>query len=240
MTLSIGHTEIPYRVEKTRGRGISLRFRDQDDALIIRTPTGKLDSQTMNFVEQKHAWILKNYQRKHASGEKRRLFQDQIRQGSIPYMGKPVKIVFEQGKQRRVRLAEGNIHLVLRPEDPEHLRLPYLYAGMRALAKDHLTQRTRDLARQTDSRVNQIRVKDQKSKWGSCSGKSNINLNWHLILLNPSLIDYVIIHELMHLREMNHSKRFWGWVEHFYPNYKEAEHELKQLGWLIGSLKQTA
>ncbi|MEM7368033.1 MAG: SprT family zinc-dependent metalloprotease [Bacteroidota bacterium] len=237
MTLTIGHTEVPYQVEKNRGRGISLRFREESAVLLIRTPSGKLDQHAQEFIQDKQKWILKHYDNKRAYASRRQQFRDQIRQGRIPYLGVMTEIVFLRGKQRRVKLVDGNIQLVLKAEDPDHLSLSYLYAGLRALAKDYLVQRTLDLAKYTESRVNQIRVKDQKSKWGSCSGKSNINLNWHLILLNPSLIDYVIIHELMHLREMNHSKRFWGWVEHFYPDYKLAEKELKQMGWLIGIMK---
>ena len=80
-------------------------------------------------------------------------------------------------------------------------------------------------------------MKDLSSKWGSCSSLQNINLNWQLIFLEESLIDYVIIHELMHLREMNHSPRFWNWVGKYYPDYKKARKLLKDRQWLIGILK---
>ena len=238
MTLSIGDAQIPYRVEKARGKKTRLVFKGPEAILCIRTPSGKLDPHTQQFIHANEQWILKHYQqqRQHQQThvDRRNRFHAQIQAGTIPYLGKNRRIHFLRGTKRQVKLEEEEIHLTLRPQDREEERIAYLYSGLRVLAKEHLTRRTRELAQMTQSRINQIRVKDHKSKWGSCSNKSNINLNWHLILLNPALIDYVIIHELMHLREMNHSPRFWQWVERFYPSYKEAEKQLKAHGWLIG------
>lgn len=72
-----------------------------------------------------------------------------------------------------------------------------------------------------------IRIKDQKTRWGSCSNKGNINLNWRLILAPGEVMDYVIIHELCHLREMNHSQAFWKLVESICPDYREHRQWLK-------------
>nr|MBP6639188.1 M48 family metallopeptidase [Bacteroidia bacterium] len=79
-------------------------------------------------------------------------------------------------------------------------------------------------------------VKELKSKWGSCSTLRNINLNWQLVLLSEGLIDYVIVHELMHLHEMNHSPRFWNWVGKYFPDYKRAKAQLKEEQWMVGIL----
>ena len=72
-------------------------------------------------------------------------------------------------------------------------------------------------------RFNQFRLKDSLSNWGSCSGKNNINISIRTLLLPMDKIDYVLIHELCHLKELNHSPAFWGHVEKAMPNYKEAE-----------------
>jgi len=70
-------------------------------------------------------------------------------------------------------------------------------------------------------------VKDQRTLWGSCSGKRNLNFNWRLAAAPPEVLDYVVIHELCHLREMNHSKRFWNLVRGFCPDYKAQKKWLK-------------
>lgn len=79
---------------------------------------------------------------------------------------------------------------------------------------------------------NSVRLKYLKSRWGSCSGKRNINLSLRLLLLPDEIRDYVIIHELAHLREMNHSKAFWSLVEQHDPNYREHEKWLNKNGHL--------
>lgn len=78
-----------------------------------------------------------------------------------------------------------------------------------------------------------ITVRDQKSRWGSCSGKGNLNFTWKLILTPPEILDYVVVHELCHRLEMNHSDRFWSHVERILPDYRERRAWLKKNGWLL-------
>lgn len=75
-----------------------------------------------------------------------------------------------------------------------------------------------------------ITVKDQKTLWGSCSSKQNINLNWRLIMMPEEILDYVVVHELAHLKQMNHSKTFWKEVEKILPDYKRCREWLKLNG----------
>ena len=85
-------------------------------------------------------------------------------------------------------------------------------------------------------KVNQVRVKEQKTLWGSCSSKNNINLNYLLIMAPMKVIDYVIVHELVHTIHKNHSAKFWLKVETIMPNYKEARYWLKDNGYKLRRL----
>ncbi len=76
-------------------------------------------------------------------------------------------------------------------------------------------------------KVNRISIKNQKSRWGSCSKKGNLNFNYKIVLLPPELADYVIVHELCHLGEFNHSKKFWKLVSIAMPDYKEIKKKFK-------------
>ena len=72
-----------------------------------------------------------------------------------------------------------------------------------------------------------VKVKNQKTLWGSCSRQKNLNFNWRMMLLSPQAADYLIVHELSHLKHMDHSKIFWKMVERYCPDYKKNKRELR-------------
>lgn len=74
---------------------------------------------------------------------------------------------------------------------------------------------------------NKVFIKNQKTRWGSCSNKKNLNFNYKIIFLPPKHRDYIIVHELCHLKEFNHSKRFWALVEKVFPDYRDIKNELR-------------
>ena len=78
--------------------------------------------------------------------------------------------------------------------------------------------------------VGDIRIKEQKSRWGSCSAKGNLNFNWKIIMAEDDMIDYLVVHELCHRLHMNHSKEFWESVGKLIPDYKTKEKWLKENG----------
>lgn len=89
-----------------------------------------------------------------------------------------------------------------------------------------------------DVSYGRITIRNQVSRWGSCSQKGNLNFNCLLMLCPAEVIDYVVVHELCHIKEMNHSKKFWSEVSHFCPEYKQHKAQLKGRGnELIGRLK---
>jgi predicted metal-dependent hydrolase len=101
-------------------------------------------------------------------------------------------------------------------------------------AKIELPARTWELAAEKGADVKQVTVRNQRSRWGSCSVGGTISLNWRLVQAPESVRDYIICHELAHLRQMNHSDRFWAQVEAYFPAWREAEHWLKREGSLLG------
>lgn len=107
---------------------------------------------------------------------------------------------------------------------------PHVHRYLRAIAKTELIPRTYELAKETNSQITRVTIRNQRTRWGSCSAKSAINLNWRLVQTPPHVINYIILHELMHLRQMNHSAKFWQEVETVCPTWREAEAWLKQHG----------
>ena len=101
-------------------------------------------------------------------------------------------------------------------------------------ARIELPARLWELAADTGADLKQVTVRNQRSRWGSCSAGGTISLNWRLVQTPDSVRDYILYHELMHLREMNHSDRFWARVEAVCPRWREAERWLKRNGSLLG------
>jgi predicted metal-dependent hydrolase len=101
------------------------------------------------------------------------------------------------------------------------------------LATAEMPRRVLEFAAANRLRIHRVCIRDQKSRWGSCSRKGTISLNWRLIQAPQYVSDYIIIHELMHLRQMNHSPRFWREVESVCAGYKRAECWLKQNSHLL-------
>ncbi|MDR1664353.1 MAG: M48 family metallopeptidase [Clostridiales bacterium] len=99
----------------------------------------------------------------------------------------------------------------------------------RVLAKRHITARAAELAGKMSLTPAAVKITSAKTRWGSCSSRNNINFSWRLILASDPEIDYVIVHELAHLVEMNHSARFWRIVESVIPDRKKQESRLRVL-----------
>lgn len=106
---------------------------------------------------------------------------------------------------------------------------PEQILALRARAAELLPARVRELAAQHGLAVNRVSVRDQRWRWGSCSPNGRISLNWRLARMPDWIRDYVIIHELMHLKRLDHSKAFWRLVERACPQYQEARRALRAL-----------
>lgn len=126
-----------------------------------------------------------------------------------------------------VRIDGTKMIVLSKSEEHDEVRR-VLTAWYKKEAKKHLTDRTHTLALHTNNRAISISIRSQSTRWGSCSSRRTISLNWRLIMTPPFVIDYIIYHELAHLTHMNHSKQFWSLVENYCPDYKKAERWLKQ------------
>ena len=98
------------------------------------------------------------------------------------------------------------------------------------LARDIFTQKTAWYAQIIGVTYNRIAIREQKTRWGSCSSKGNLNFNWRLIFAPPEVLDYVVVHELAHRKEMNHSKAFYAIVESVLPDYRKWRRWLSENG----------
>ncbi len=107
------------------------------------------------------------------------------------------------------------------------------YINKKEKARIIITQRVVELNAKYNFTYKKIAIKNQKTRWGSCSRSGNLNFNYKIAYLTPEILDYVIIHELCHLKEFNHSKHFWSLVGLHCPNYRTIRSSMKPLGLIL-------
>ncbi|MDH5682000.1 MAG: M48 family metallopeptidase, partial [Spirochaetota bacterium] len=100
-------------------------------------------------------------------------------------------------------------------------------------AREIISERVKHYSQQLKVSFNRISIKNQKTRWGSCSSLKNLNFNWRLVMAPPVILDYIVVHELAHLKELNHSPSFWKMVEECCPDYPQQEKWLKENGQLL-------
>ena len=131
------------------------------------------------------------------------------------------KYLLQRKKSEKRREAAG---------DRDYEKDPALEARYRELARMVISQRASYFAAKMGVTYGRISIRAQKTRWGSCSGQGNLNFNWKLILMPPEILDYVVVHELAHRKQMNHSKLFWAEVERILPDYERRRRWLKENG----------
>lgn len=235
-TLQIENEAIPYNLRRGKPNRVRLSF-DEDMTLFIETSTGALGSFERDFLHSKSRWILKAFQSRRVALDQRDAFLAGLEQ-AIPILGESTPVQFVSDRRTYFKYKKGDDFIVYAPSHyikAHKKRL--LFFALKEFATRYLERRVEHWSETTGLAYNRLRVKDLKSKWGSCSALRNINLNWQLIFLEEDLVDYVIIHEFMHLREMNHSPQFWAHVGEFDPDFKAHRKQLKEKSWLVGILK---
>ncbi len=204
-----------------RARRYILRVRP-DGTLRVTVPRGGSRREAEAFVVANQKWIERERRRvgaQHAPVE-------WCHGSHIPLRGRMVAIhVTHAGS--RLTIAYGD-RSVTAPAD-RSLRAA-IESDLRQLARLELIPRLHDLARRHGLKVGAVTIRNQRSRWGSCARSGNIALNFRLVQMPPEIRDYVLIHELMHLRQQNHSRRFWRLVEAAYPAFREAERWLRTAG----------
>jgi len=148
--------------------------------------------------------------------------------------GELLEIRLVQAERCSLRIADGRFCLALKqPEDDAAVRAA-IRQTLSKLALARIRERIAFFASEIGVEFGRVAIRDQKSRWGSCSAKRNLNFNWKLIMAPPQVLDYVVIHELCHLIEFNHSRRFWQLVEKQMPEYEVWKKWLKQHGAELG------
>lgn len=224
----------------TRSRRRSIGFTIGDEGLKVSAPNWVSLGQIDAAVVEKSAWILSKLKDWQARKEKMSMTSNCWQAGgSLPYLGRKIIIqlgVPPEATSTATAMFGGN------PDEPQAgaplwLPLPVhaestrirdmAHAWLQHRAHAWFEKRMAHFLSVSGLTIRRWRLSSASTRWGSCTSDGNIMLNWRLIHFSPPVIDYVIAHELAHLRQMNHSRDFWGEVESLYPDFKSARQLLK-------------
>ena len=223
-TIALGDRIVPYVLRRAQRRTIGLTI-DQRGLRVgapHRATLGEVESLILRHGE----WVAEKLD----EWRNRRLRESfRIVDGArLPLLGGTVEIRLAVGANRAIWAPPPMPLLTLCLRSP--IVAPRILShALREKARTLFAERLVHHARRMDLACPMLSLSSAHTRWGSCSLKTGIHLNWRLIHFPPHIIDYVVVHELAHLREMNHSQRFWSLVGDFYPDYRGARDELKRL-----------
>jgi predicted metal-dependent hydrolase len=211
-----GPLAVAYRLARSnRARHLRLTI-NRDNEVVLTLPLGCSPERGLRFMKAKTDWLRRHLRQ---IGHAETLYQFLQRRGTLAVGGGEARIEWQYpvGRPFLKPGSERDGGTILIGYDPKRNDDGHLKSLLRQFASVSLPERTAALAAVHQVPINKISVRDQISRWGSCSAKKNISLNWRLLLLPPEIQDYVIWHELAHLVEMNHSNRFWALLERLDP-----------------------
>ena len=224
---------IGFMLRTSRRKTIGLTI--SDDGLVVTSPAWVPRRQLVEVVQSKAPWILRKLRALHERQQHLATADTQWRDGGrFPYLGQYVTLA--------IRPADGVLHYSgdpARPENQDILALPLqadssadrvrerVYAWLQQQAAVLFEARLAHFCALADSRLRGWRLSSPNGRWGSCSSDGRIMLNWRLIHFPAEVVDYVVAHEVAHLRHMNHGPDFWREVGRLYPDFTQARQALK-------------
>ena len=205
-----------------RIRGFRIELRP-DSRVNVVIPHGFPLSKVPGILKSRAKWLLSRLERLiHVQA----MAPISIKNGdTVPYLGKELKLVLlEKQPDSNVSLTDNKLTVSV---DSQFTTERLLEDWYRAQAEKYLENKAQDISAGLGLSFTRLCIRGQKTRWGSCSRRGNLSLNWKLMMAPEPVIDYVIIHELCHLKQMNHSKRFWKLVEKFCPDFRSYRKWLK-------------
>ena len=233
--IRLGHALVAFELKRVRRRSIGMVV--GVEGLSVRAPRWVGWTEIETALTEKARWICTKLAEQRAREREQAAARIDWREGAVvPVLGESVILVLD-ARHPGAQLHDEAEALPGVPRKTLHLGLPQsataeqirdaVTAWLQRHALQHFEQRVRHYAAQLGVTVSSLRLSSARTRWGSASVDGSIRLHWRLIHFGPAIVDYVVAHELAHLKEMNHSPRFWGVVRSVLPEYDHAREQLR-------------
>lgn len=203
--------------------------------IIVTLPQGTNPRQAVMALQKSGQWLLRTMEKQKKKAAKIAA-QPTLPADVLLLHGKALRIQVIEEKDRlsraRIEAAADRLFVYV-PAGNAKQAGAYLQTWLIALARQELSAVVKEEAQRIRVSPGRLSFRDQRTRWGSCSRKNDISLNWRLVMAPPEAMHYVIIHELCHIRQHNHSRDFWALVAQYCPRYKEQHIWLRKNGSLL-------
>ena len=217
---------VPDYIERSNRKTLTLTVL-KDGVVLVKAPISMSDEKINNFIEEKQGWIRSKLMLVQNTNNK---FDDIIHYQRFLLYGNKYSLLLSDVK----RIETNDTFQIIMPNKVEKEKLlKTLKTWYKKVARKILADRLTFVESKIRMKSKAMKINDSKGKWGSCNSMGTISFNWRVIMLPPKLIDYVIVHEICHLVEMNHSKKFWELVARFLPDVSERKKAIKEYGFLL-------
>ena len=205
--LKINDLILEYTIHFEARRSLSMRFRDEK--LVVKAPLNIPLKLLDDWIESKKDWILRQYRVQQTLN---------LNEDEMWFLNKKIKLEYHEAVHFAYTLSDGIIHVY----HPKRMLKQNAYLRMRMdLAEKIILPIYQAMVEHTGLQAKSVSIKSLKRSWGRCDSKQHIRLNERLIECDPRFIEYVCVHELMHLKHMNHSKQFYASIEKILPDYQK-------------------
>ena len=227
MRIELGTEIVDITITRSKRKTACLRIRP-DGSIEVRGPYMMSDEFVKSFVLQKSEWIKRKRQEA-LEKQKKKKDRSYTSGESFPYLGEEYVLTLIAGGRKKIELSQGKMLVYTTSFEARNIEMQ-IKEWYKNQAMEYIQSRLAYFKPYISGDVKSVVMENRKKRWGSCSSQRELTFNWRLILAPSFVIDYVVVHELCHLKHMNHSPSFWKEVERILPDYKIRKKWLEDNG----------
>lgn len=230
--LRIGRTVIDYELRRSKAVR-ERRITVTPERVEVVAPASDLDEDVAAFLGRKRKWIFDSVQELRELSAKQHVVPRLMTGSKIPYRGRMSRLTVRRTDGPRIEIAHRNGFLVDLPsgvhsEAVEEIVATELKLWLKSQVRRDVSAIVKMYQSRFGLRPRSVRVTDLASGWGSCGAEGTLHINWHLVFAPKKVLEYVVVHELAHLRHRSHGPRFWEFLEFMLPDYRAPKAWLDQ------------
>jgi predicted metal-dependent hydrolase len=232
--ISIGRTVVPFRVRRSKARSqVSLVVEAGREGVLVVAPAGTTRAQLEGILRSRAAWLLGKL--RHVAGAEERTTKREFVSGeSFTYLGRSFRLRVRSGEEQKARLDSGWLEVRvprgLRAADRRRAVRGAVVRWFRERAAARLPRRLPRFTEKLGVESPPVLLREQARRWGSCTAKGEVRLNWRILQAPMALVDYVVAHEAVHLKHRNHTAQFWAELAKLMPDADVRRFELARRG----------